>query len=1239
MRINALVYPRILLVLICALLTRGALPQVSEPRARITQPIVETNSIVLTGNTHPLARSKFDQGAAPSDLALDRMLLVLRRSPEQDAALKLLLEEQQDKSSSRYHAWVTPEAFAQQFGPDDSDIQTITSWLTSHGFKVNRIASGRGVIDFSGTAEQVKETFHTEIHKYNVHGEEHWANSADPQIPAALGPVVAGISTLHNFARKPLHQVVSRLTNRQAAPFNQLSASANPMWTSGGSGCGLAGGSCYGVTPFDLATIYNVLPLWNANSPIDGTGQTIAIVSRSDIYPQDFSNFRKTFGLPSGTLNIVYDGGPAGKLASQGDELEADLDVQTSGSLAKGATIDLVVSAATNTTDGVDLSALYIVDNNLAPILSESYGACELDMGATGNQFYNQLWQQAAAQGISVFVSTGDSGSAVCDQDIGIPTQGLAVNGIGSTPYNIAVGGTDFADFADASSYWNSTNDPVTHASAKGYVPESTWNDTCTNNEFFVFTGDTTAEGQCNDSSSNFWPGFLFPVGGSGGASNCTNPSGSSPSSCSGGYSKPSWQSGPGVTSDGSRDVPDVSLFAAAGLNSSFYFACETDIYGGCADGDVYSMVALGGTSASAPAFASIMALVDQKTQSRQGNANYHLYALAAQPGNSCVSTGSPGSSCIFYDITEGTIAMPCATGSRDCNTSNPIDLYGVLSGYATNAGYDHATGLGSVNVTNLVNNWNAVNFTPTTSTLSLSPTSIVHGAPVEVNVSVAPESGSGTPSGMVSLLTSSGQQAGTFALSNGEVSSTTTILPGGTYNVSAHYAGDGVYGASDSSPNIPVTVNPEPSAVSVQAFTLDQNGNRIPFTGGPYGGAIVFVGASVAGKSGQGVPSGSVTITQTVGGATTNVPGDPLALNVQGLTFLPYPGYNYWAYAPGMYTMAARYNGDPSFQKSAPSSLTFTITQAQSNVTMSVSGCSSASGGCTFNPGGFLDIFASVNYSGGAFNTGGVFINQPTGTMTFYSNGVALGAAVPIDSSIIPPVANIGITQLPPGVSNITAQYSGDTDFLGSMSAPFVVDVGQTFAIAANPATINISSPGQSGSTTLTFTPKNGFTGSTALSPAMCSNLPPKSSCTFNPATVTFGSGTTNVPVTLTITTTAPNSNSALLQRFPGPSRILSIGIGIFFPVGICIGFTGRKASRKMFAAFLALALTVSTISCGGGNGVGGSGGGGGGTGGGGGGDNSNQGTPVGTYNGVTVTVTINGVTQSINNLSIDVQ
>lgn len=768
----------VLLTLGALLLASGVLGQGSHATSQIQQPIDETRRTVLKGNTHPLARPEFDLGTASPELPMDRMLLVLKRRSEQEADLHHFLDGQQTRNSPNFHRWLTPDQFGKQFGPSDSDLQTVISWLQYHGFAVTNPSRGRTVIEFSGTAGQVRETFHTAIHSYMVNGEGHWGNATDPDIPSALAPVVAGITSLHNFGRQAMHHISNSFQLRPRARDSNVLSHTPISQIARGFNCGLLLIPCNFIGPYDFATIYNVLPLWTATSPIDGTGQIIAIVGQSDIYPQDFANFRQDFGLPPGNLNIIYNGPPPVKLASQGDELESDLDVQWSGAVAKGATIDLVASTTTNSTAGVDLSALYIVDNNLAPVMSESYGACELAMGTAGNLFYSQLWQQAAAQGITAFVSTGDSGSAVCDRGGPYAAYGLTVNGISSTPYNVAVGGTDFDDAQNNSQYWSSSNNSGTLASAITYVPEMTWNDTCTGSEFFSLTGKTDPESDCNAYSSPYWPYFVPPVGGSGGASNCISSDGQSVSSCTGGYAKPAWQTGPGVPQDGARDVPDISLFAGDGLNASAYLVCETDIYDGC-DGTIEAMVPVGGTSASTPTMAGIMAMIVQLTQSRQGNANYVFYPFAAQLGTSCDSTGTLSSSCVFYDITEGTIAMACSPGTPDCVTNTLGDQVGVLSGYSTNPGFDLATGLGSVNVANLANNWSSVSFQPTISNLSVSPTKITHGAPVNVGVTVTPTTGTGTPTGQVSLLTSKGLPGGTFTLSNGSVSSTTTLLPG----------------------------------------------------------------------------------------------------------------------------------------------------------------------------------------------------------------------------------------------------------------------------------------------------------------------------------------------------------------------------------------------------------------------------------------------------------------------------
>jgi len=172
------------------------------PPPRITEAVDEKNLVVLPGNVHPLARPEFDHGVVADAQPLKRILLLLQRSPDQETALRQLLDEQQSKSSPNYHAWLTPEQFGQQFGPADADIQTVTQWLTSQGFMDIKVGPGRTVIEFSGNVAQVRNAFHTEIHQYQVKGETHMANASDPQIPAALAPVVAGVVSLHNFPKK-----------------------------------------------------------------------------------------------------------------------------------------------------------------------------------------------------------------------------------------------------------------------------------------------------------------------------------------------------------------------------------------------------------------------------------------------------------------------------------------------------------------------------------------------------------------------------------------------------------------------------------------------------------------------------------------------------------------------------------------------------------------------------------------------------------------------------------------------------------------------------------------------------------------------------------------------------------------------------------------------------------------------------------------------------------------------------
>ncbi len=882
---SAAIVPLLAATLALAKNSASSLP--STPSPLITQPINELQPTVLKGNVHPLARPQFDLGAAPASLPMQRMLLVLKRSPAQEAALLKLLEAQQTKSSSSYHKWLTPQQFGKQFGPTDADMQTITAWLQSHGFQVGS-TKGRTVLEFSGTAGQVQEAFHTTIHKYVVNGEQHWANANDPSIPAALTPAVAGVLTLHNFLKKP-----NVVFSKQPIAAKVQSGKRPAITFSDGS---------HGIAPLDFATIYSS-PAYGPGPT--GNGVTIGVVGRSNLYNagEDVSDFRSSqiFNVCCGNFNIILNGPDPGDLGG-GDEVEATLDSTWSGAVAPNANIDFVVSASTNTADGVDLSEVYIVENNLADIMTESFGTCEAEASSEAAGI-SALAEQAAAQGITYFVSSDDSGAEGCDDPNSetVATGPISVNLLAATPFNIAVGGTEFNDTADPTKYWSATN--TNQESALSYIPENVWNDSCTS-------------ASCGSNANIF--------AGGGGSSTI--------------FGKPAWQTTAvtGVLNDGSRDLPDVSL--SASLHDGYVLCLEASCVPN-SQGE-FSLYLVGGTSASAPSFAGIMALIDQQVATvnpsfgrRQGLANYALYNLAASETatwsqcNGSSTTTLPASTCIFNDVTVGNNAVP-----------GEVNYGSATADYQAGVGYDMATGLGSVNITNFIDQWNT-SFTPTTTTLTITGSPFVHGASVPFTVSVSPTSGAGTPTGNVSLLAAVNNDdvilndsLGLFTLSaSGTVASSTNNLPGGTdFAVEAYYAGDATYAPSDSSP-VFVTVTAESSTTAVSVLTANSQGVAVPFTGGPFG-SFVYLRADVAGASGHGTPTGTVSFTDTFGtipGGTAS--GLSLPLN-SGDTFQT--GANTATpngilnFETGNHTISASYSGDASFNpsSSAPSQ-SFTIT------------------------------------------------------------------------------------------------------------------------------------------------------------------------------------------------------------------------------------------------------------------------------------------------------------------------
>jgi subtilase family serine protease len=1004
----------------------------------VTQAPDGKTRVTLTGNVHPLARAENSRGAVEDSLAMPRILLLLKRSDQQEAALQSLMEAQQDKSSPNYHAWLTPDQFGKQFGPSEPDLQALTDWLTAQGFQNVRVAAGRTVIEFSGSAGQVQNAFGTQIQNYAVNGTAYVANSTDPQIPAALAPVLAGVVSLHNFPKKSHARFLGD------ARMNATSHKLQPLFTFPDPG---GNGNFYGVGPGDFATIYNTKPLIASGN--DGTGQTIAIVGETQINPRDVSDFRTMFGLTNNfsAANIILNGMDPG-ITSQDEESESDLDVQWSGAVAPGATVKFVVSAGTSASSGVDLSALYIVEHNLADVLSESYGDCESDLGSTGNAFFKGLWEQAAAQGITVVVSSGDGGSAGCDDfnTETVATRGLAVSGIAGTPFNVSVGGTDFNQFNSQTTYWNTTNDTVTGTSAKGYIPEFPWNENCSQLGL-TGCGATAPQGSVNI------------VAGSGGASSV--------------YAKPKWQMGvAGMPNDNHRDQPDVSLFASPGFEGSGYLFCQTDLTGvsSCNLNEAeYTFHIIGGTSAPAPAFAGMMALVNQYAaahggSSRQGNANNILYALAKKSGSSCTSSVAEAAGCVFNDVAAPNIHHPsgaasnsvaCKGGTLNCSatlasgTGVLVDpAHTTTEAWTAGTGYDLATGLGSLNANNLALAWGSASTIGTTTTLSLSPTTgITHGQNenVAVTVNVKAITGTGIPSGDVALLATlaDGSTLGIdqFTLANGTIASTKTQnLPGGTYKVYAHYAGDGTNAPSDS-PSMQVTVGKEASQTFIVIPTFDSQGKQTSGNATPvqYGSNYIirmYVANSAAVASTTGAPTSPCYTLNEVTCPTGSVALSANGLAIDGGSFtLNNQGYTR-DIAPtltgGTYPLVAKYAGDSSYTASSSATDTFTVTPAPSTTNFNSSNFYTLVGQSLA-----VDVFAQVNVPGGV---------APTGTFNFFDNGAPAVGTVSVSTGVSGGSiqAGIGAVLNTVGKHSITATYSGDANYASSTTGSPMIVYGQ---------------------------------------------------------------------------------------------------------------------------------------------------------------------------------------------------
>jgi hypothetical protein len=954
------------------------------------------NSVLTTipGSTHPAVRNATDNGRLESTEPMTDLILVLQPSAAQQAALKSFNAQQYDPTSSEYHQWLTPAEFGASYGVSETDLETVTNWLQNLGFTIDEIPPSHTSIRFSGNVGQVENAFHTEMHSVTSKGVAHIANTSDISIPTALTPVVVGVKSLHNFFAKPLHHALSAMAGN--AP-GASAMSSGP----GGARAGYAPGDGYQLlVPYDLATIYNYKSLWTAAKPINGSGQTVAIAGTSNIVLSDVATFRSATGLPANVPKVIVTDTDPGTTNLLDDRFENTLDVEWSGAAAPGASIVLVTSSQTSqTTDALYASESYIINNNVAKVMSVSYGECELGMGTAGNQEYNNLWQQAYTQGIAVFVSSGDSMAAVCDDgDYNPGTDyaaefGLSVSGMTSTPYNVSVGGTDFNS---TSSSWSSTNSSTNMSNATGYIPEVPWNDTMTNPILIAsFNGQSgvnySAEQWANyllkndGIDSGLYDEVIPPTGGSGGVSNCTTSNGSTPSSCSGGYAKPSWQAGvTGILSTDKRTVPDVSLFASNGFLGVTYLICDSQPPGfsspiACSYPANALDMAVGGTSVSSPVMAGIMALINQKAGVSQGNPNPVLYALAAkQSWSGCsTETATNSSSCYFNDVDTGTIAPVCYGGTTNCTPQTSGDVLGVMPGYAATAGYDKATGLGSLNVANVVNGWPGTATTSPAPATTLSTTSLTFSS-TAINSSSATQSVTLTNSGNASMTVTGVSIGGTNPTSftqtntcsatlavNASCAVTVTFKPAATGALTATLS------FADNAANSPQTVALSGTGLAANTPVATLSATSISF-------ASTTVGSSSATQA--------VTLTNSGTGSMTVTGVSITGANASSFTQTNTCGSTLTANASCTVTVTFR----PSTTGALTAALSFVDNSANSPQTVALSG-TGATVSVSITPAGLTFPSTAINAASASQTI--TFTNTGTSAVTFTGSPSTTGA------------------------------------------------------------------------------------------------------------------------------------------------------------------------------------------------------------------------------------------------------
>ncbi len=794
---------------------------------------IDISRVQALPNHHPQwANAANDAGPLSADQPVEGLTLVLARPASQEAAFQQFLADQQNPTSANYHRWLTAAEIGERFGPSDADVAAIKGWLQSEGLQVSWVAPSKTFIGFGGMAAGIAGAFQTPLHNYRVNGRNLISVSSDPMVPQAIAPAIKAIRGLYTIEEDPQSQAQ---VMQMDSPEINLSGTEHVMG------------------PGDFDVIYDVPNTYT------GTGQTIGIVARSRTNAADFTNFKALMGAmfanPTEVVPTAFGGvdpGPAytsppASGVSIGDQSEATLDVERAGSVAPGAQLLLVV--ASQASGGIEVDAQYLVQTVPTPVevMSISFGGCESAAGPSGVHFWDSLFQQAAAEGISSFVASGDSGASGCDAPFAAPPASPKANSpnyICSSSYATCVGGTEFNDARGT--YW--TGPVGLGTSAIEYIPEGAWNES--------------------------WNGTTSTVAASGGGVSSV-------------IATPTWQQGvPGVpTANAGRYTPDVAFSAS---EHDGYFGCLAAAGGNCIESNnEIDFLIFSGTSAGTPSMAATAAMLNQSLSASQGNLNPAIYQI---------SLGGPGA---FHDVTlntDGLVSCDINTPSM-CNNSipGPSGLSGGQAGYEVGTGYDEVTGLGSLDIGAFVYLYPTASKIQT-PTVSLEKTQTFNTyEPITIEPTVVGGPNSPPATGNVAVTIGSYNSApAAVQFGYATINIPAGTIPLGNYTVTANYTPDAastrIYTTASGTSSLTIIVPPpvQPTVTLTPSLTVITNSqsmtlgvvvNPAQYYPNPTGSVTL---------SGGGYTSGPIALVNQ--GATFNIPAGSLALgqNSLNVTYTP---------------------------------------------------------------------------------------------------------------------------------------------------------------------------------------------------------------------------------------------------------------------------------------------------------------------------------------------------------------